>query len=271
MESGDPLADELLTINSIYADAFTLIDGGTSGSQICTLQFPSLPQIVLRLEFPKDYPDELPIILGTESVGAEVPKGAGKELVERARKLLEEVYRGDVVVFDLIESMERQQMELEESRQAGGQSLHLEESDKVEDAVEEEPPWTILPARTERKSIFIAHCAPVSSPQQAKAYIRHLLTTDKKVAKASHNMSAYRIRGTGTASYQDCDDDGETAAGSRMLHLMQLMDVWDVVVVVSRWFGGVHLGPDRFRIINNAARDVLVAGGYVKEVGGKKK
>jgi putative IMPACT (imprinted ancient) family translation regulator len=30
------------------------------------------------------------------------------------------------------------------------------------------------------------------------------------------------------------------------LHLMQLMDVWDVMVVVTRWYGGVHLGPDRY-------------------------
>lgn len=45
---------------------------------------------------------------------------------------------------------------------------------------------------------------------------------------------------------------------------MQLMDVWDVVVVVTRWYGGVKLGPDRFRIINAAARDALVKGGFEK-------
>lgn len=42
------------------------------------------------------------------------------------------------------------------------------------------------------------------------------------------------------------------------------MDVWDVVVVVTRWYGGVKLGPDRFRIINAAARDALVKGGFEK-------
>lgn len=40
------------------------------------------------------------------------------------------------------------------------------------------------------------------------------------------------------------------------------MDVMNVVVVVSRWFGGVHLGPDRFRHINNATRQVLQQAGF---------
>lgn len=33
---------------------------------------------------------------------------------------------------------------------------------------------------------------------------------------------------------QDCDDDGEDAAGGRLLHLLQAADARDVVVVVSR-------------------------------------
>lgn len=37
-----------------------------------------------------------------------------------------------------------------------------------------------------------------------------------------------------------------------------------VVVVVSRWFGGVLLGPSRFTHINNCARAHLVALGYIK-------
>ena len=44
------------------------------------------------------------------------------------------------------------------------------------------------------------------------------------------------------AGVQDCDDDGEAAAGGRLLHLLQAADVRNVVVVVSRWFGGVLLG-----------------------------
>lgn len=62
----------------------------------------------------------------------------------------------------------------------------------------------------------------------------------------------------------DNDDDGETAAGGRLAHLLQILvcltpvkvfscktDGWKqdldgVLVIVTRFFGGIHLGPDRY-------------------------
>lgn len=71
---------------------------------------------------------------------------------------------------------------------------------------------------------------------------------------------------------QDCDDDGEHAAGGRLLHLLQIVDAQNVMVVVTRWYGGVHLGPARFTHINNAARMLLDQEGYIHKAGtpGKK-
>jgi putative IMPACT (imprinted ancient) family translation regulator len=43
------------------------------------------------------------------------------------------------------------------------------------------------------------------------------------------------------------------------------------VVVVSRWYGGHKLGPRRFALINSAARDALVQGGFVVEAEKKTK
>lgn len=68
---------------------------------------------------------------------------------------------------------------------------------------------------------------------------------------------------------QDYDDDGETAAGSRLLKLLTIVGAENVVVVVSRWFGGVLLGPARFTHINNAARTLLDECGYIRKVDGK--
>jgi putative IMPACT (imprinted ancient) family translation regulator len=34
-----------------------------------------------------------------------------------------------------------------------------------------------------------------------------------------------------------------------MLHLLDILDVENVLVVVSRWFGGIQLGPDRFKVL----------------------
>ena len=65
---------------------------------------------------------------------------------------------------------------------------------------------------------------------------------------------------------QDCDDDGETHAGSRMLHLLEILECQNILVVVSRWYGGIQLGPDRFKHINNAARNVLEIAGIVSKI-----
>ena len=84
----------------------------------------------------------------------------------------------------------------------------------------------------------------------------------------NHDNDA-KLLASGTCSdtipFQDFDDDGESAAGARLLHLLQILDAKDVVVVVSRWFGGIHLGPARFTHINNAARMLLDQCGYVSK------
>lgn len=61
------------------------------------------------------------------------------------------------------------------------------------------------------------------------------LLENKKIAQATHNISAYRILASGGVILQDCDDDGETHAGGRVLHLLNILNVTNVMVVVSRW------------------------------------
>ena len=50
------------------------------------------------------------------------------------------------------------------------------------------------------------------------------LYENKKIANATHNILAYRILQSDPHPVvcQGCDDDGETHAGSRMLHLLQV-------------------------------------------------
>lgn len=124
---------------------------------------------------------------------------------------------------------------------------------------------------TYKKSTFQAHLASIVIAEQVPRLLDKLKTY-RKIANATHNMYAYRISNeTKGTSIQDCDDDGEDHAGSRLLHLLQILDVWNVLVVVSRWYGGTQLGPDRFRYINNCARDILVTTGHVKVTDARKK
>ena len=85
-----------------------------------------------------------------------------------------------------------------------------------------------------RKSRFLAHAAPVATPQQATAYVHEVAD-----ASATHNCWAYRIG-------QDYrfNDDGEPGgtAGRPILQAIEGQGIDRVVVVVTRWFGGIKLG-----------------------------
>ncbi|GAA5979190.1 hypothetical protein JCM10908_002833 [Rhodotorula pacifica] len=129
----------------------------------------------------------------------------------------------------------------------------------------------------DRQSVFVGHTAKVESLEEIDAVMDALLS-NSKIARATHNISAYQFTTASGTRHADNDDDGETAAGSRLAHLLTLLDVPNVMVVVTRWFGGVHLGPDRFKL--SAARDALTDAGFLpsadeskdkKGKGGKRK
>ena len=260
----EELTNEIEAINSIYGnEALQKVSGG---SDIYILSLMN-SNVTLRLSFPLEYPEVAPQILGTETIGESVRKGYGKHVLDIARETLKDVHvPGLVCVFDL---MERLAVDLAEEP-TGNQTISNASLEPPPDRLVapeptfEPPSWTVSEPVTEKKSVFLARACAVSSPDQVQSYISHLLSTDKRAAKATHNISAYRIRSHSATSetelvFQDCDDDGETAAGGRLLHLLQVMNVWEVLVVVSRWYGGVHLGPDRFRIINAVAREALAS------------
>lgn len=91
----------------------------------------------------------------------------------------------------------------------------------------------------EKKSRFIASMASVETPEEATAFIE---SVKKKYWDAKHNCSAYIIGRDG--EYTRCNDDGEPAqtAGLPMLEVLLHSEVRNVVVVVTRYFGGTLLG-----------------------------
>jgi hypothetical protein len=127
------------------------------------------------------------------------------------------------------------------------------------------------PITTEQKSSFQAHFAFVYSMDEVNLF-RDIVYEDKRVARATHNIFAYRFICPKTnISHHDQDDDGETAAGGRLSEMIRLMKVENVAVIVSRWFGGILLGPDRFKFICNSARDLLEAHGLGHAQASKKR
>jgi hypothetical protein len=265
--------DEVTSINSIYGDETLLLK--SRDPITCHLRLPSHTATVLRLEFPAGYPDAPPSVTGTETIGDDLPKGAGNKILEIVREVLAKIYRpGEACIYDLLEEAGEALSGDELFNRPAPEEPASENSGMtriVEEDLGPEPPWIFSDPITEKRSVFVARAVVVTSPAQARQYLHHLISTDKKVRIATHNINAWRIRGENGATYQDCDDDGETAAGGRLLHLMQLMDAWGVMVVVTRWYGGVLLGPDRFRLINTTARDALVKAGFSHDTEGTNK
>jgi hypothetical protein len=260
----EDLHNEVEAINSIYGDN-TLIS--TEGEGIFVLRLPQ-QDASLRLRFPQGYPSAPPAVLGTQSSGEHTRKGEAAHVAGVFRNLLGRLFRpGEVCLFDVIEEVNHV---LPNETEAQADDLEFDahpilgcRSNAV--SAVDQPHWTISEVVIELKSVFVARSAPVTSPEEAKQFLQQLLDSDKKVRSATHNITAWRIKGKNGVTFQDCDDDGETAAGGRVLHLMQLMDLWNVMVVVTRWYGGHQLGPKRFSIINSVARDAFVKAGIVNE------
>lgn len=91
----------------------------------------------------------------------------------------------------------------------------------------------------EKKSRFIATVCSVKTEEEAIAFIDSL---KKKYWNATHNCSAYVIGER--FQIQRCSDDGEPSgtAGKPMLDVLLGEEIHDVVVVVTRYFGGTLLG-----------------------------
>jgi uncharacterized YigZ family protein len=119
-----------------------------------------------------------------------------------------------------------------------------------------------IPAREARTEIqvvnsrFISTAAPAFSVDEAKAVIARIR---REFADATHNVPAFLI-GHGTSVIAHCHDDGEPSgtAGRPALAVLRGSGLGDVVVVVTRYFGGTKLGTGGLvRAYGDAVRAVL--------------
>ena len=114
----------------------------------------------------------------------------------------------------------------------------------------------------ERKSRFIATVRPVSSEEDAFSFIDGLKS---RYWNASHNAYAYYI--CGGSIFQKFSDDGEPSgtAGLPVLEAVRRLQVQDVAVVVTRYFGGTLLGAAGLvRAYGKSASMGIEAAGIVK-------
>lgn len=90
----------------------------------------------------------------------------------------------------------------------------------------------------ERKSRFIGYCKPITTEEEALAFIQE---KKSKHWDATHNVYAYCLRNSQIKRYSD-DGEPQGTAGIPTLDVLQKNNLADVVVVVTRYFGGILLG-----------------------------
>ncbi|KAM9308353.1 protein IMPACT [Gastrophryne carolinensis] len=281
--------DEVEALSSIYGDDWCVIDEAARIFCIKISDSSELPEWTLCLQviLPPEYPAAAPPLYQLNA-----PWLRGEDRLTLSNHL-EEIYvqnLGDNILYQWVEKIRELLVEKSKTSAPGPKlkatSEEAEADDEeiascsellndllvnsiitgnfetFEESEKEVPTITHGQPISDRRSTFQAHLAPVIATSQVKRVLNKLYE-NKKIASATHNIYAYRIYSKKTNNFiQDCEDDGETAAGKRLLHLMQILDVRDVMVVVSRWYGGILLGPDRFKHINNCARNLLVENNY---------
>ena len=109
----------------------------------------------------------------------------------------------------------------------------------------------------EKKSRFIATVRPVESEEEALKFLEEM---KKKYWDARHNCYVYSIGMN--REFTRCSDDGEPSgtAGRPMLDVILGEDIYNVAVVVTRYFGGVLLGTGGLvRAYSKAVQEGLAA------------
>lgn len=107
----------------------------------------------------------------------------------------------------------------------------------------------------ERKSKFIGYAKPIDTKIEAENFINMIKNLH---CDASHNCSAYKVVDDGQ-EYFKVDDDGEPngTAGKPMGEVLTYMDVTNLVVVATRYFGGIKLGAGG--LVRNYAKTAKLA------------
>ena len=122
----------------------------------------------------------------------------------------------------------------------------------------------LVPARcietefTDHNSRFITSAGPAFSVQQAKAFIAKIVD---KYPDANHHVPLYLI-GHDTTTIAHCSDDGEPSgtAGRPALSVLQGSGLGDIVLVITRYFGGTKLGTGGLvRAYSDSVRNLLEA------------
>ena len=107
----------------------------------------------------------------------------------------------------------------------------------------------------EKKSKFLGYIKPVNSVKEAEKFINEIKAMHPN---ATHNVPLYRVVENGQ-EYFKYNDDGEpiSTAGKPIAEILNILDIYNVALVATRYFGGIKLGAGG--LIRNYAKTAKLA------------
>ena len=117
----------------------------------------------------------------------------------------------------------------------------------------------------EKRSKFIANAYHINNKEEAENKINEL---KKKYYDAKHNCFAFSILDDNGSIVEKCSDDGEPSgtAGAPILNVIKKNNLSNVLIVVTRYFGGILLGTGGLtRVYSAAASSAIEDGTIIKQ------
>jgi uncharacterized YigZ family protein len=112
-------------------------------------------------------------------------------------------------------------------------------------------------------SEFVGHAKPVETVADAEAFVD---AVRGEYPDATHNVPAYRVRADPLREYASDDGEPTGSAGKPMLNVLQMRELENVAVVVTRYYGGTNLGVGGLaRSYSKAVKDAVDDAGVVAE------
>lgn len=274
----ETIENELLAVSSMFPDCkFSKIDDSKNNRKIHLVRITNSNEcedsVKIKLKFwfqaPDgqfvDYPTSEPPFFSVES--DELNVNQKTMITSRLSEIYEEI-NGEIL-YSWMSYLTSQTLLGEvqyQPQRPKEQNNKANEKEKTKNHIPSASLWIHGQTFTKSKSKFIAHLLKnVPNREFIDEQMEILKNEDKKIANATHNMLAFRIQEENGDILENYDDDGETGAGSGMCKLVSQMKVLNVAVCVTRWFGGIMLGADRFKIINMLTKEIIEQNNCEKE------
>lgn len=106
-------------------------------------------------------------------------------------------------------------------------------------SVYNEPSGSAIYEEKIKRSVFIANLEPVHSEDEARDFLTRIISQHRD---ATHNCRAYILGSSGESEYSSDDGEPSGTAGRPILLAIKRSTLVNVMVIVTRYFGGVKLG-----------------------------